>query len=271
MKMNEIDDFKLLKFRIKRKFGINVEQYRESFLRRRVNTRLHANGLSNCTEYLKFLETHPEEYPKLAKALTINVSEFFRDAEVWKELENILKKMMEKKTMIRSLSAGCATGEEAYTLTILLNEILETKNEILETKDMKRYYIRTYAVDIDENVIEFAKKGTYAKIKGHEKWFDHKEEGYLVKDEIKKLVKFEVKDIREPLDHKLLDIVLFRNVLIYFEKETHEKILKNIYHSLKPEGYLVLSLVETMPNGLKNLFLPYNSKLKIFQKTACQP
>ena len=261
MKMNEINDFKLLKFRIKRELGINVEQYRESFLSRRINTRLHANGLNNYREYLKFLETHPEECPKLAKALTINVSEFFRDEDVWVEIEKILKKMVEKKTMIRFLSAGCATGEEAYTITILLNEILETK-------DIKRYYIRTYAIDIDEKVVEFAKKGAYAKIKNHEKWFDQEGGNYLVKNEIKKLVKFEKGDIREPLDHKLMDIVLFRNVLIYFEKEKHEKILKNMYHSLKPEGYLVLGLVEAMPANLKNLFLPYNSKLKIFQKVA---
>ena len=257
-----MDEFRLLKLKIKRKLGINVEQYRESFLRRRIQTRLHANGLENCAEYLRFLEKHPEEYQKLAKTLTINVSEFFRDKELWEEIEKMLRRMVRKKTMIRAWSAGCATGEEAYSITILLNEVLEGNRN--------KYYIKTYATDLDEKAIKFAKKATYTKIKGHEKWFNHIEKKYIVKDEIKKLVKFEIRDVREPPSHKLLDLVLFRNVLIYFERKEHERILKNICDSIRPGGYLILSLVETMPDPLKNLFLPYNSKLKIFQKAACR-
>ena len=256
-----MDEFGLLKLKIKRKLGINVEQYRESFLRRRVNTRLYANGLENCVEYLRFLEKHPEEYQKLAKSLTINVSEFFRDNELWEEIEKILRRMVRKKTMIRAWSAGCATGEEVYSIAILLNEILK--------ESINDYYVRIYATDLDEKAVEFAKKAAYTKINGHEKWFDRKEGKWVVKDEIKKLVKFEVRDVREPPSHKLLDIVLFRNVLIYFERREHERILKNIHDSIRPNGYLILSLVETMPDGLKNLFLPYDLKLKIFQKAAC--
>jgi Methylase of chemotaxis methyl-accepting proteins len=148
-----VDEFRLLKLKIKRKLGINVEQYRESFLRRRVNTRLYANGLENCVEYLRFLEKYPEEYQKLAKSLTINVSEFFRDKELWEEIEKILRRMVRKKTMIRAWSAGCATGEEAYSFTILLNEILK--------ESINDYYVRIYATDLDEKAIEFAKKAVY--------------------------------------------------------------------------------------------------------------
>jgi chemotaxis methyl-accepting protein methylase len=260
----------LLKWRIKNKFGVDLSQYRGSFIERRIKARLFAIHLDNLSQYLKFLEKHPEEYRKLAEALLINVTKFFRQRKVWEKINYLLdilirEKIRKNNKRIRLWSAGCATGEEAYSLAILLSEVLGDKIE--------EFYPKIYASDLDEGALAIARNGIYEKGKVEDvgsklkaKYFEKKGEVYQVKEEIKKLIDFQRGDLFLPSPYKFIDMVLCRNVQIYFSREGQERIVKNIHQSLKPGGYLILGEVESMPPTFTEAFLPLYQKLRIFQK-----
>jgi two-component system CheB/CheR fusion protein len=260
----------LLKWRIKNKFGVDLSQYRGSFIERRLKARIFATHLDNLSQYLKFLEKHPEEYKRLAEALLINVTKFFRQRKVWDKINYLLddlirERMRKNRKRIRLWSAGCATGEEAYSLAILLTKVLGDKIE--------EFYPRIYASDLDEGALSIARNGIYEKEKVKEvesklktKYFEKKGGVYEVKDQIKKLIDFRILDLSLPSPYKFVDMVLCRNVLIYFGQEGQETIIKNIHQSIKPRGYLILGEVESIHPALIESFLPLYPKLRIFQK-----
>lgn len=252
-----MDDFEQLKEIIKRRLNIDADSYRDSYLRRRIDSRLHANRVESYADYIKVLENNKEEYKKLEAALTIHVTEFFRDPEVWEALEEIAEELIRAKAIVRALSAGCSTGEEAYSIAIILKEAAE--------RVKKQCYLRVYGVDIERHTLELAKKGEYKNVKMHSRWFVEEGGKYRISEEIKNIVRFEQGDITKPLKHSLIDIVLCRNVLIYMDASTHEIVIKNLYNALSNNGYLVLGLTESLPASTKDLFSPYNQRLKIYQ------
>ena len=252
-----MDDFELLKKIIKRELNIDVDSYRESYLKRRVDSRLRANRVESYSDYIRILGSCAEERKKLESALTIHVTEFFRDHEVWEEIEKIAEELIERRAIVRALSAGCATGEEAYSIAIVFKEATENLR--------KNCYLKVYGLDIDNDALAIAKKGVYKKIDGHKRWFIRDGEEYRVSDEIKNIVRFERGDITRPLKHNLMDFVLCRNVLIYMDAVTHETVIKSLYNSLSEGGYLVLGMTESLPVSTRTFLRPYNQRLKIYQ------
>ncbi len=250
--------------------GLDFSRYHRSILKRRVALRLRAHNLNSYTEYLSVLAKNPEEYDRLFDVLTINVSEFFRDLSVWDAIKKILKVHLldssYKESRIKIWSAGCAKGEEAYSLAILIEEIASRK------------HVEIYATDIDAASISEAKKGEYdpPRLKNVsdillKKYFDYRGGGkYIVKDFIKRKVFFKRLDLINDRFFSSVDLILCRNVFIYFTKPLQETILNKFYSALKENGYLVIGKTETILYEAKLILREIDIENRIYQKRLIQ-
>ncbi|MBI2937250.1 MAG: protein-glutamate O-methyltransferase CheR [Thaumarchaeota archaeon] len=234
---------------VRKIFGANATAfgYNESFLLRRLNIRMQVVGAKSYSDYLKMLNKDPLEVAKLKGALSINVTGFYRDPSVFSLVRSqIIPQILSNRT-IRVWSAGCASGEEPYSISILLAEILGPK--------LKEYRVKISATDINQSALEFAQKGVYQEkslknldTKMWEKYFVKNCDGYAVKEEVKSQVSFATYDLQQdelPLGAKF-DIVFCRNVMIYFTKKAQERMLKMFHRALSDTtGYLILGKVES--------------------------
>ena len=247
--------------------GFNLQQYKTSFLKRRVDTRLRAKELGTYSQYLSLLDNDPSEYDALFRSVSINVTEFFGNKEVFLAFSNtIMPQLLNEKLqhgMIRIWSAGCATGEEAYSLSILLNEVLHTST----------HEFRIYATDISVKAIEFAKQGKYSSLALKNipkelltKYFHPlSDDEYQISQEIKNSVLFNVGDLAS-FHINYLDAIFCRNVLIYHGKETHDSIFKKFHSSLKTSGYLILGMDESIRGEHMSMFNSLMPRQRIYQK-----
>jgi len=256
--------------RIKERKGLDLTLYRPTFLLRRIKTRMYSCGLEGISAYLTKVEKDLGEWEKLLEALSINVSEFFRDGEVFDYFakhclrELVERKKANKQRIIRFWSAGCSFGEEPYSLAIMLRENI---NE-------DYFFAKVFATDIDTNSLAKAKKGLYhesvlknvpSKLK--ERYFIRvKEDIWSVDDSLRKMITFRQHNLFEKPLFKYFDAVFCRNVRIYFSAQQSEEVLWNIYNALAKGGYLVLGKVEAVPVSLKKYFVDIESSCKIFQK-----
>ena len=259
-------EFDMLLKKIKDDRGIDFSRYHRRILKRRIALRLVAHRLSSYTEYLKILAQDPSEYSELFEVLTINVSEFFRDIEVWGSLKKILERIIERNnlenTPIVMWSAGCAEGEEPYSLSILMQEIDRIKTSLI-----------IYATDIDEKALEEARLAGYNSdvLKNVDeeilkKYFEFSQGKYYLKEEAKRPVKFKYLDLTSSETIKNVDLIICRNVFIYFTKPLQEQILNKFYYSLKEEGYLVMGKTEILPKEAKVIFREVDAENRIYQK-----
>jgi chemotaxis protein methyltransferase CheR len=259
--------FQCLKSMILKKLGLDCSYYRESYLRRRFEIRIRAQGMKSYWDYVKLLGTNANEYERLIKDLTVNYTKFFRDPDVFTYFKaTILKNLLEKKKNIRIMSAGCSSGEEPYTLSIILNEALGVK--------ISDYTISIYAVDIDGKSLAKAEGAVY---EGNEvsdlgkpyldKYFTQTENTYQVKDDVKRLVHFGKGDLTQELTHRWLDVIFCRNVFIYFDKPAQAKILTRFHQALQTNGYLIIGKSEIIPDELRSKFKLMNTECRVYQKT----
>ncbi len=250
--------------------GLDFSRYRREILKRRIALRIRANKLSSYSKYIDFLLKNPEEYDKLFNILCINVSEFFRDPEVWIAikylLENLLrKKIQNKDTSFRIWSAGCANGEEPFSIAILLKEIAPNIPW--------SYPIEIIATDIDKGCLKAASTAEYTKErlrnvdeKTLTKYFIAAQNGYRLKEEIKNKVTFLYQDLisKEPVEQN--DIILCRNVFIHFERSLQSQLLDKFRKSLKKNGYLIMGKVEAILEQAKETFQKIDFNSIIYQK-----
>jgi len=262
--------FLALQKKIFKERGLDLSQYKEKYLKRRIDVRLLATRAQTYLEYMTVLKRDPSEYVRLFDALTINVTQFFRDAGTFKVIkDDVLRKIIsakqkQNKKIIRVWSAGCATGEEPYSIGILFNEILGNKIEY--------FFISIYATDIDANSLEKARAAEYENNSTSEveekilrRYFRY-DGKYKLKEEIKHMVKFKLHDLisDEPLTH--MDIILCRNILIYFSRELQQKLFKKFYEGLNKGGYLILGNTESLIGEPARVFQLVNMRERIYQK-----
>jgi two-component system CheB/CheR fusion protein len=250
--------------------GYDFRDYKKASIARRISKRLYENHLKTYEEYMDFLDKHPEEYARLFDTLLINVTEFFRDPEAWEALkEEVLPKILSRKCKgdsIRVWSAGCASGEEAYTIAMLISDLLgEAAGD---------YDIRIYATDMDESALNEARKGIYqATSMKHvskerlQKYFTREDDSFKIKRNIRQMVAFGQQDLitDAPISH--LDLIVCRNVLIYFRQELQGRIITKFHYALDPHGYIFFGKSESMLSGSKQ-FVPVNKKWRIFEKAT---
>lgn len=252
--------------------GLDLTFYRKNFLLRRVKARFLATRVNNFAEYIRLLKKDAGEWNNFLDNLSINVSEFFRDPEVFFYFkESCLPQLLETKKkegmkIISCWSCGCACGEEPYSLAITLNEFLKGK--------ANKFYIRIWATDIDSDAIRRAEEGTYAKSSLNnadekilkEYFLALSADIYKIKEEVKKFVIFKKHNLHTDKPLECMDVVFLRNVRIYFNQGEAEKVIIDIANSMKKNGYLVLGKAETLPISLKILFEPVNLENKVFKR-----
>lgn len=257
--------------------GFDFRQYKTNLLKRRLKRRLTATGSESYLDYAKFMDSHPEEYKKLFDDLTINVSCFFRNPLTFEILYKVvlpgILEYKEKSTdnMIRIWSAGCANGEEPYSIAILLIDLLGKK--------LNNFDINMYATDIDTDALDNAKIGKYTEDsvkevkKRHLDRYFFFDENYLINEQVKDLVDFSYHDLTSDkffapaksvfTNH---DLILCRNVLIYFSRTLQKKVFENFTNDLNKNGYLILGEAETLPSDFHNNFICVDNLSKIYQK-----
>ncbi|HHV24952.1 MAG: protein-glutamate O-methyltransferase CheR [Methanosarcina sp.] len=269
--LEEDPGFELLKRVITQNTGFNCEHYKEAHFRRRINVRIRATNSESYGAYLKHLKKNSQEYEFLINALTVNVSEFFRNPETFRIIEKEIIPCIVKyrsESLIRSIriwSAGCAAGEEAYSLAILLHRVLKS--------DINNYRIRIIGTDIDTQSLEKARKGVYSKnslknldpsIKEH--YFVKQGDAYQIIDELKNLMQFKRHDLISGSKNNRFDLIICRNVMIYFKKEIQEQLQLNFYQGLENGGFFVIGKSETLLGAASSLFRPYNTRERLYIK-----
>ncbi|TBR25574.1 MAG: protein-glutamate O-methyltransferase CheR [Candidatus Nitrosotenuis sp.] len=228
------------------KTGKDLHQFKRLFLNRRINARMKAVGVRDGSEYAKLLESNSTEPSALFKSFSINVTEFYRDSFVWECMSSKIIPQILKNSgsfPLQVWSAGCASGEEPYSLAILLKEIIGTKN----------VKFNIIATDISADAISRAKHGQYLSqslknLSPHvvTKYFTPiNNNTYQISESIKQLVTFQQGDIISfPIEH--INLITCRNVLIYYDKPAQELVFKKFHKTLNDDGYLVIGQDETM-------------------------
>ena len=264
--------FQMLLNKIYEDRGVDFRQYYQGVIKRKLAVRIRTHNLESYSDYLRFLIRKPEEYDKLLDELCINVTEFFRDLPVWEAIKKLFEDLIKKKkslkeNIIRIWSAGCASGEEAYSIAIVLSKILKFEPQ--------KFLVELYATDIDRKCLDAAKKAIYHKAslknvgdKQLKVYFTALDNGaYLVKDEISTMVKFQYLNLINDEPIKETDVVFCRNVFIYFNRNLQEQLLMKFYQSLRPQGYLIKGQSETIFSEAGSIFKDTDPNARIYQKT----
>ena len=260
----KVDFQKILSF-LKKEIGTDFSQYKISTIQRRIEKRLLALRMKNLNEYFDYLKTNSSELMLLSQNMLVSVTSFFRDPDSFKELEKHLEEIVSKKNNgeeFRVWSAGCATGEEAYTLAFILHDLVEKSNKLIS--------IKIFATDLDVEALSTARQGVYnvEDIKGLSseivgRFFDEKEGHFEIKKFIKESIVFAKQDLVQNPPFVKLDLISCRNVLIYFENVLQNRVFDIFHYALKPGGILFLGKSES-PN--MDYFKEINRKEKIFTR-----
>jgi len=255
-----------LKSVIQRVVGLNCESYKEPCLRRRIAVRMRARGVHNYAEYAALLEKDAAEAERLLDTITINVSKFFRNLEIWKTIrDRVLPDLLSRNGPIRIWSAGCAGGEEPYTVAMMLLRYAELHG--LSRAQLSR--IEIFATDIDRESLASAELGEYgpfAFTEIPETERDRFFEGNRIIPEVKRMVRFAPLDLMiDPLPEEQ-HLIFCRNVIIYFERSMQEQLFQQFEAALVKGGYLVLGKVETVFGRAASLFEPVVTRERIFRK-----
>jgi len=275
--ITENDDIALdlLLEKVYRDKGHDFREYKRGTVMRRLERRLHATGARTYFDYMRFLDTHPEEYQKFSDDLTLKISDFFRSQYTFHQVAKLVLpelvscKRNQGKRSLRFWSAACARGEEPYSIAILLAEFLGNRRQDFD--------ISIYATDISRQALEEAQAGVFSPkdVEGLtdtilESYFIHRGESYEVRDDIRQMVSFSYFDltstIRQPFLN--LDCIFCCNVLIYLQTQLQERVLEMLYKSLATPGYLVLGEVETPTSSLRERLGCLDIKARIYKKNG---
>lgn len=245
--------------------GVDFTAYKPSTIQRRIERRMAALKLINLTDYHNYLSHNSEEAEALFKDILIGVTSFFRDKEAFDALEKNIEELLSHKedNAIRIWAPGSSTGEEAYSIAIMLSIILGEK--------ISKYKIQIFATDIDEDALAFARKGTYPESalievdkKIRNRYFLAKSEHYEVVKPIREMVIFSRHDIIKDPPFLRLDAVICRNLLIYFSQDLQKKLFPTFHYSINDHGLLFLGKSESVGH-FSNYFKTIDKKWKIYK------
>ena len=255
---------------LRTKTGHDFSQYKKNTAYRRIERRMGIHQIDRIASYVRFLQENPQEVELLFKELLIGVTSFFRDPGEWEHLRGeaipLLLAGQPAGGVIRAWSAGCSTGEEAYSLAIVFKEALE------ELKPKERYTLQIFATDLDRDAIDKARQGFYpdniaADVSPERlrRFFVHEENGFRVGKEIREMVTFATQNVIMDPPFTKLDILVCRNLLIYLEPELQKKLLPLFHYSLNPGGVLFLGSAETV-STFSDFFSPLHAKSRLFRR-----
>lgn len=268
MSVSEVNpEFEDLLNYIKRNRGFDFTGYKRSTLMRRVYKRMQSVEIETYSEYVDYLEVHPDEFIQLFNTILINVTSFFRDYSIWNYLAGeIIPQLTAGKVQasIRIWSAGCASGQEAYTLAIVLAEALGVEQFAARVK--------IYATDLDEEALNQARHATYnaKEVEGVptellERYFECSNSHYTFRQDLRRSVIFGHHNLVTDAPISRIDLLVCRNALMYFNVETQAKILARFHFALNDGGFLLLGKAEMLVSH-SNSFTPVDLKQRIFIK-----
>lgn len=253
---------------VRTRVGVDFSQYKPNTILRRLERRFSINQVENPEDYIQLLQQSPYEVKILYKEILIGVTQFFRDPAAWDLLkEKVVPKIFETKqnnSTIRIWSAACSTGEEAYSLAILLREYMD-ENDIY-------FDVKVFASDLDKDALEFAGTGIYPESIASDvteqrlkKYFiKNKEEGYQIIEQIRRMVIFAKHNLVKDPPFSKIDMVVCRNLLIYLKPEMQNKVLSIFHFALNKNGFMFLGSSENL-GSLSEVFSVIDSKSKVYK------
>lgn len=250
--------------------GFDFTGYKRTSLMRRVRHRMEQAGHQSFDEYLDVLQASSDEFAALFNTILINVTTFFRDATAWQFLQsNVIPSILASRPPndpIRLWSAGCASGQEAYSLAMLLAEAL--------SPDEYRQRVKIYATDVDEEALTQARAATYSAKEVESvppellaKYFDHHNSSYVFHKDLRRAVIFGRNDLVKDAPISRVDILACRNTLMYMNGDTQRNVLNRLHFALAPQGMLFLGHAEMLLSH-SDRFTPVSLDSRIFRKTA---
>jgi two-component system, chemotaxis family, CheB/CheR fusion protein len=248
--------------------GVDFRGYKRTSLRRRISLRMEQLKIDTFPSYHSFLEAHPQEFIDLLNTVLINVTSFFRDPDAWEAMKtSVLPQLVDPsrgRDQLRIWSAGCASGEEPYSLAMLLHEVLGAAEFTRRVK--------IYATDLDEAALNAARHAAYLPrdVEGVSdpllhKYFERTNSHYLVSRDLRKSVIFGRHNIVHDAPISRIDLLVCRNLLIYLETETQDLVLPRLHYALVDDGCLFLGKAETQLARSK-LYAPIDMKHRLFRK-----
>ena len=254
---------------LKRNRGFDFTGYKRSTLMRRVSKRMHEVGVDRYAAYQDFLEVHPDEFGFVFNTILINITSFFRDTGPWQYLAaEVVPAILESKQPalpIRIWSAGCASGEEAYSLAMVFAEAMG--------EEAFRARVKIYATDIDEEALAAARRATYSERDMEavpaglrDKYFTSRGNAFAFRTGLRRSVIFGRHDLVQAAPISRIDLLVCRNVLMYLNAETQSRVLARLNFGLLPNGFLFLGKAEILLSHA-DLFVPVDLKQRVFRKT----
>jgi two-component system, chemotaxis family, CheB/CheR fusion protein len=266
------EDFEgLLEF-IRTRRGFDFTGYKRPSLQRRIAKRMESVEVEGFGAYQQYLEDNQDEFVRLFDTVMINVTSFYRDPETWEYVarEIVPKIVFDKVAVepIRVCSTGCATGEEAYTIGMVLAEELG--------EEAFRDRVKIYATDVDEDALSYGRLGTYSRKQLEPvsqalrtKYFEPAESGFAFRKDLRRSFIFGRNDLVQDPPIGRIDLLISRNTLMYFRPETQGRVLSNFYFALNDSGYLLLGKSEVLLTR-SSLFAPTDLKRRVFEKVPQQ-
>jgi len=262
------DGFDRLTTFIEAELSFATSHYNDSYLQRRFSSRMRRTGSEDYQTYLRLLRSDPDEQQALLDALSINVTGFFRNPDVWEGVRKLLRRLSDRKRQIHVWSAACADGREPYSLAMLAHDDAGIDEEKL----------RILATDINDSALATARDGVYRStrtvdigeqlefLSDYHPYVDQDGDQFRVRDPVRRLVTFERHDLINDESKSGYDLVLCRNLFIYIDNEYKEPILGTVARSLRSDGYLVNGKAETIPPMLKSEFEILDGRLRMYQR-----
>ena len=256
--------------RVRQARNFDFRNYKRATLRRRIERRMLDRRCTNVADYQALLDRDPTEYDQLLGSLLIKVTSFFRDSELWDRLaQKVIPQILSEKRTgeeIRVWSAGCATGEETYTLAMLFAEAMGPS---FATADVK-----VFGTDLDEKAVSYARHGVYTKQQVEslpkrllKTWFEEEGNQYLVRKELRRAVVFGVHNLVSDAPISRLDLLVCRNVFIYLNNGLQKRVLSRFHYALRRNGVLVLGKSELIPFAGK-VFEAVDVSRRIYRKNG---
>lgn len=254
---------------LRERSGIDFASYKRPTILRRLQRRMLATGTTRLRDYVRYVQQHPDEYQRLTSSFLVKVTEFFRDADLFEYLRGtvmppLIATAREHGNELRVWSAGCATGEEAYSLAIMISEALGD--------EVDDFTVRIFATDLDLDAVNFARRGIYsAATLGNvpegivARYFSRVGDDFEIRKNVRAMTVFGQHDLGQRAPFPRIDLALCRNVLIYFTTELQMRALQLFAFSLRDGGYLILGKAETTsPFG--EAFALEHPRLKVYRR-----
>jgi chemotaxis protein methyltransferase CheR len=272
--MRPIDEvgFAALTRKISQEAGLSLDAYKDKCLRRRIAVRMRACGVHTYAAYQAVLDVNPAEYERLKDAITINVTRFYRNADTWNVLRTLLHEVCgDEQAEVRAWSAGCSSGEEAYTLAMLIADHLDR-----EGKPERLGLLTVDATDIDRQCLERAQEARYSREALAEipaglaaRYFENVGDECRVVERVRRRVVVRAQDLSsDPPPRRNYHLILCRNVVIYFGRSTQERVFTAFADALAPGGLLVLGKVETLFGPARDRLTLLDPRERVYRRAA---